>query len=322
MSCLIRFAVAAVLALSASAALAQSYPVRPVRLLVSFPPGGAADIVARMLGQPLAARLGQPVVVENRPGSNGNLAGELAAHAAPDGYTLLLGPSGLFGINPHLYAKLPIDPLVDLLPVASLVSNELILAANPSLPGVDDLRGLIALARASTPPLFYASIGNGSEHHLAMELLKQQAGVELVHVPYRGGGPAAIGVMAGDVAAMFGGGSVAPLVQSGKLKGLAVSGLKRSPLLPDLPAIAEVYPGYEVTIWQGLFAPVGTPAPIVARLRAEVNAILAQPDFAERLAAAGSGGPYVTTPADFVARIRSDHARYGKLIKDIGIKMN
>ena len=322
MSCLIRFAVAAVLALSASAALAQSYPVRPVRLLVSFPPGGAADIVARMLGQPLAARLGQPVVVENRPGSNGNLAGELAAHAAPDGYTLLLGPSGLFGINPHLYAKLPIDPLVDLLPVASLVSNELILAANPSLPAVDDLRGFIALARASTPPLFYASIGNGSEHHLAMELLKQQAGVELVHVPYRGGGPAAIGVMAGDVAAMFGGGSVAPLVQSGKLKGLAVSGLKRSPLLPDLPAIAEVYPGYEVTIWQGLFAPVGTPTPIVARLRAEVNAILAQPDFAERLAAAGSGGPYVTTPADFVARIRSDHARYGKLIKDIGIKMN
>jgi tripartite-type tricarboxylate transporter receptor subunit TctC len=322
MSCLIRFAVAAVLALSASAALAQSYPVRPVRLLVSFPPGGAADIVARMLGQPLAARLGQPVVVENRPGSNGNLAGELAAHAAPDGYTLLLGPSGLFGINPHLYTKLPIDPLVDLLPVASLVSNELILAAHPSLPGVDDLRGLIALARASAPPLFYASIGNGSEHHLAMELLKQQAGVELVHVPYRGGGPAAIGVMAGDVAAMFGGGSVAPLVQSGKLKGLAVSGLKRSPLLPDLPAIAEVYPGYEVTIWQGLFAPVGTPAPIVARLRAEVNAILAQPDFAERLAAAGSGGPYVTTPADFAARIRSDHARYGKLIKDIGIKLN
>ena len=322
MSCLIRFAVAALLALHAGAALAQSYPVRPVRLLVSFPPGGAADIVARMLGQPLAARLGQPVVVENRPGSNGNLAGELAAHAAPDGYTLLLGPSGLFGINPHLYARLPIDPLADLLPVASLVSNELILAANPSLPAVDDLRAFIALARGSTPPLFYASIGNGSEHHLAMELLKQQAGVELVHVPYRGGGPAAIGVMAGDVAAMFGGGSVAPLVQSGKLKGLAVSGLKRSPLLPDLPAIAELYPGYEVTIWQGLFAPVGTPEPIVARLRAEVNAILAQPDFAERLAAAGSGGPYVTTPAEFVARIRSDHARYGKLIKDIGIKLN
>src|SRR5215813_3784438 len=270
MSCLIRFALAALLAMLASAAPAQPYPTRPIRLLVSFPPGGASDLVARTLGQPLGARLGQPVVVENRPGSNGNLAGDLAAHATPDGYTLLLGPSSLFAINPHLYA----------------------------------------------------TIGNGSEHHLAMELLKQQAGIDLVHVPYRGGGPAAIGVMAGDVAAMFGGGSVAPLVQAGKLKGLAVSGQRRSRLLPDLPAIADVYPGYEVTIWQGLFAPVGTPPAIVARLREETNAILAQPDVADKLAAAGSGDPYVTTPADFVARIRSDHARYGRLIKDIGLAVD
>ena len=319
---LIRFAFAAVLAMLASAAPAQTYPTRPIRLLVSFPPGGASDLVARTLGQPLGARLGQPVVVENRPGSNGNLAGELAAHATPDGYTLLLGPSSLFAINPHHYAKMAIDPLKDLLPVASLVSNELILAANPALPSVTDFHGFIAVARAARPPLFYASIGNGSEHHLAMELLKQQAGIDLVHVPYRGGGPAAIGVMAGDVAAMFGGGSVAPLVQAGKLKGLAVSGQRRSRLLPDLPAIADVYPGYEVTIWQGLFAPVGTPLAIVARLREEMNAILAQSDIADKLAAAGSGDPYVTTLADFVARIRSDHARYGKLIKDIGLAVD
>ena len=156
--CFIRFALAAVLAMLASAAPAQTYPTRPIRLLVSFPPGGASDLVARTLGQPLGARLGQPVVVENRPGSNGNLAGELAAHATPDGYTLLLGPSSLFAINPHLYAKMAIDPLKDLLPVASVVSNELILAANPSLPSVTDFRGFIALARAtrgrrcSTPP--------------------------------------------------------------------------------------------------------------------------------------------------------------------------
>src|SRR5262249_20409420 len=284
--CVIRLALATVLAMLASAVLAQPYPTRPIRLLASFPPGGAADLVARTLGQPLGARLGQPVVVENRPGSNGNLAGELAAHATPDGYTLLLGPSSLFAINPHLYAKMAIDPLKELLPVASVVSNELILAANPALPS--DFRGFIAVARDARPPLFYASIGNGSEHHLAMELLKQQAGIDLVHVPYRGGGPAAIGVMAGDVAAMFGGGSVAPLVQAGKLKGLAVSGQRRSRLLPDLPAIAEVYPGYEVTIWQGLFAPVGTPPAIVARLREEANAILAQPDIVQKLAAAGS----------------------------------
>src|SRR5258708_23107393 len=237
--CLIRFALAAVLAMLASAAPAQTYPARPIRLLVSFPPGGASDLVARTLGQPLAARLGQPVVVENRPGSNGHLAGELAARAAPDGYALLLAPSSLLAVNPHLYAKLAIDRLKELLPVASLVVNELILAVNPALSG-KDFQAFVRLARAARPPLFYASIGNGSEHHLAMELLKQQAGVDLVHVPYRGGGPAAIGVMAGDIAAMFGGGSGAPLIQSGKLRGLAVARQPRAPLLPHLPASAEI----------------------------------------------------------------------------------
>src|SRR5438876_11597440 len=312
----------AMLAILAGAAPGEPYPTRPVRLLVSFPPGGASDLVARTLGQPLGPRLGQPVVVENRPGSNGNLAGELAAHATPDGYTLLLGPSSLFAINPHLYAKMAIDPLKDLLPVASLVSNELILAANPALPSVTDFRGFIALARDARPPLFYASIGNGSEHHLAMELLKQQAGIDLVHVPYRGGGPAAIGVMAGDVAAMFGGGSVAPLIQSGKLRGLAVTGQRRSHLLPELPPIAEFYPGYEMTIWQGLFAPVGPAGEVVQRLREDMTAVLAQPDIAEKLAAAGSGEPYVTTVSEFLARIRSDYARYGKLIKDAGLAVD
>ena len=314
-------ALLAMLAMLASAAPGEPYPTRPIRLLVSFPPGGASDLIARTLGQPLSVRLGQPVVVENRPGSNGNLAGELAAHAAPDGYTLLLAPSSLLAVNPHLYAKMAIDPLKELLPVASLVVNELILAVNPALP-VKNFQNFVALARAARPPLFYASIGNGSEHHLAMELLKQQAGIDLVHVPYRGGGPAAIGVMAGDVAAMFGGGSVAPLIQSGKLRGLAVTGQRRSHLLPELPPIAEFYPGYEMTIWQGLFAPVGTPAEIVQRLREDMSAVLAQPDIAEKLAAAGSGEPYVTTVSEFLARIRSDYARYGKLIKDAGLAVD
>ena len=320
-SALIRFALAAALAMLTSAAPGEPYPTRPIRLLVSFPPGGASDLIARTLGQPLSVRLGQPVVVENRPGSNGNLAGELAARAAPDGYALLLAPSSLLAVNPHLYAKMAIDPLKELLPVASLVVNELILAVNPAL-AVKDFQDFVALARAARPPLFYASIGNGSEHHLAMELLKQQAGVDLVHVPYRGGGPAAIGVMAGDIAAMFGGGSVAPLIQSGKLRGLAVTGQRRSHLLPDLPPIAEFYPGYEVTIWQGLFAPIGTPPEIVRRLREDMGAVLAQGDIAEKLAAAGSGEPYVTTVPDFLARIRSDHARYGKLIKDAGLAVD
>src|SRR5262249_52858406 len=162
---LTRLALAASLAvIITTAAHAQSYPARAIRLLVSFPPGGAADLVARVVGQPLSARLGQPIVVENRPGSNGNLAGELCTHAPPDGYTLLLGPSALFGINPHLYAKLPIDPLKELLPVASLVANELVLASNPKLSGAQSFTDFIALAKRSQPPLFYGSIGNGSEH--------------------------------------------------------------------------------------------------------------------------------------------------------------
>jgi tripartite-type tricarboxylate transporter receptor subunit TctC len=294
---------------------------RAIRLLVSFPPGGAADLVARVVGQLLQIRLGQPVVVENRPGSNGNLAGDLVAHAAPDGYTLLLGPSALFGINPHLYARMPIDPLKDLLPVASLVSNELMLASNPKLAGAQTFTDFIALAKRSHPPLFYASIGNGSEHHLSMELLKLFAKIDLTHVPYRGGGPAAIGVMSGDVPAMFGGGSVVPLIQSGQLRGLATSGPKRSTVLPDLPAIAEFYPGYEVTLWQGIFAPLGTPAAIVEKLRSEVNAVLAQSDVAEKLAAAGSGTPYITTLDEFTARIRKDNASYGGVIKSIGVRV-
>jgi tripartite-type tricarboxylate transporter receptor subunit TctC len=304
----------------AADASAQSYPNRPVRLFVSYPPGGAADIVARAIGTPLAARLGQPVVVENRPGSNGNTAGEIVARAAPDGYSLLLGPSALFGINPHLYGRMSIDPLRDLLPVASVVSNALLLAANPTL-GPTNFRDFVEFARRTRPPLFYASIGNGSEHHLAMELLKQQAGIDLTHVPYKGGGPAALGVMAGDVAAMFGGGSVASLVASGKLRGLAISGHARSGAFPDLPAIAEFYPTYEVTLWQGLFAPVGTPPEVVERLRTEVNAVLAQSEVMDKLAAAGSGDPYISTQAEFAARIRADYDRYGKVIRAIGLKV-
>jgi tripartite-type tricarboxylate transporter receptor subunit TctC len=322
MACLTRWAFVILAAMIATAAAAETYPARPIRLIVSFPPGGAADIVARLVGQPLSVRLGQPVVIENRPGANGNLAGELVARAAPDGYTLLAGPSGLFAINPHLYAKMAFDPLKELVPIASVQFNTLLLTANPAIAAGKNFRDFVDLARKTKPPLFYASIGNGSEHHLAMELLKRQAGIELIHVPYRGGGPAALGVIAGDVAAMFGGGSVATLVQSGKLWGLATSGPRRSALLPDLPAIAEFYPGYEVSLWQGLFAPAGTPPAIIERLRSEVNAVLAEPEYGAKLTAAGSGEPFITTPDEFAARIRGDHEKYGKVIKEIGVKVN
>ena len=318
---LIGLLLAAAFAATGTAATAQTYPTRPIKLLVSYPPGGASDLIARVFAAPLSERLGQPVVVENRPGANGNVAAEAAARAEPDGYTLFLGPSSVFAINPHLYARMPVDPLKDFAPIASLIENELVLAANTKLTEGMDFRGFIALAKKSDPPLFYASIGNGSEHHLAMELLKRAAGIELTHVPYKGGGPAAVGVIAGNVAAMFGGGSVVPLVKNGQLHALAVTGPTRSKVLPDLPTIGEVYPGYEVTLWQGLFAPAGTPAPVLARLQKEAEAVRLMPDVAKKIAAAGAGEPWVMTQAEFVTHIRADNDKFGKVIDSIGVKV-
>jgi tripartite-type tricarboxylate transporter receptor subunit TctC len=301
-------------------AAAEDYPVRPIRLYLAFPPGGAADIVARLVAQPLSARLGQPVVVENKPGSGGNIVGELIAHAAPDGYSLLIGPDNLFTINPHLFSKMSFDPLKDIVPVATVQSNVLALAINPKVPA-NDFKEFIALAKRTDPPLFYASIGNGSLHHLAMEMLKQEAGIKLTHVPYRGGGPAAVAVLAGEVAGMFGGGSVFPMLKSGQLRGLAVSSRKRSAELPDLPSISEFYPDYEATIWQGLFAPAGTPRDVIDKLRKEVGAILETKDFADKLAKTGSGEPYITTLDEFKARMQRDYERYGQIVKAAGVQV-
>ena len=322
MRALIAFVLAVASAAIAAPTAAQNYPTRPIRFLVSYPPGGASDLIARLVAEPLSQRLGQPIVVENRPGANGNIAAELAARAAPpDGYTMFLGPSSVFAINAHLYARMPVDPIKDLIPVASLMENELVLAANPAQTKGMDFRAFIAHARASNPSLLYGSIGIGSEHHLAMELLKKAANIEMTHVPYKGGGPAAVGVMAGNVTAMFGGGSVVTLVKSGQLHALAVSGAKRSIALPDLPTIGEFYPGYEVTIWQGLFVPAGTPAGVVARLRAEATAVRTLPEIAQKLAAAGAGEPWVTTDAEFAARIRADYEKFGKAIAAMGGKV-
>ena len=317
---LARFFAVVAAALAVLPAAAEDYPTRPIRLYLAFPPGGAADIVARLLAQPLAARLGQPVVVENKPGSGGNIVGELIAHAAPDGYSLLVGPDNLFTINPHLFSRMSFDPLKDIVPVATVQSNVLALAINPKVPA-NDLKEFIALAKRTDPPLFYASIGNGSLHHLAMEMLKQEAGIKLTHVPYRGGGPAGIAVLAGDVSVMFGGGSVFPMLKSGQLRGLAVSSRRRSPELPQLPSISELYPDYEATIWQGLFAPAGTPQVIIERLRKEVGAILETKDFADKLAKTGSGEPYITTLDEFKARIRRDFERYGRIVKAAGVQV-
>jgi tripartite-type tricarboxylate transporter receptor subunit TctC len=312
--------VAAGAALFCAAASAQ-YPTRAIKLIIPIPPGGAPDISARVLGQRLAELLGQPVVAENRPGSNGNIAIDLVAKSAPDGYTLGLLADSMMTINPHLYKSMQTDPIKDLAPVASVVSNQWVLSVNPSVP-VKTFREFIEYARAANPPLAYASGGNGSIHQLAMEMLKGRAGISLVHVPYKGGSPATTATVAGETAVMFSGTSSAPQIRAGRLRALAVTGLKRSPLFPELPTIAEFYPGYEVTIWLGLFAAAGTPEPLLARLHTEVNKALAEPEVKSRLNAAGGLEPYISTAREFSELIRRDYERYGKVVKDVGVKVD
>ena len=255
-------------------ARAQSYPTRPIHLVTGNPPGGATDFIARAIGQPLSVRLGQSIVIDNRPGANGNISAEVVAKAAPDGYTLLYANDSLAVVNPHIYSTASVKVMQDLVPVVTTVSNQLVLAVNPQAVPVNDFPAFIEFARKPNTTLFYASIGNGSHHHLAMEILKQRAGIDLTHVPYRGGGPASIAVIAGENALMFGGTSVVNHIKNGKLKGLAVSGSKGWPTMPELPGIGEFYPGYQATLWHGIYAPRGTPQPILDKLRTELNAVL------------------------------------------------
>jgi tripartite-type tricarboxylate transporter receptor subunit TctC len=307
----------AVLVLPFAMVAQAQYPNRPIKVLVPNPPGGATDTLARVVGPKLADALGQPVIVENRPGSNGNLSSELTARAAPDGYTLLLAPDSQIVINPHLYAKMPLDTVKDLLPVATLVSTQLVLAVNPSLP-VKTLPEFVEFARRANPPLAYASIGNGSQHHLTMEMLKARTGIDLIHVPYKGGGPATMAILGGEVSAMVGGNSVAAHIRAGKLRAIALAGKQRSASYPDVPTMGEFYPGLEVTTWLGYFAPQGVPAPVLAKLRAEINRLLGEADLRERLRNVGGLDPFVTTPEEFTAMIRADFAKYGQIVKAVG----
>ena len=297
------------------------YPSRPIKLIVSSAPGSGPDTIARVLGERLSPLLGQPVVVENRAGSNGNIATDVTAKSAPDGYTVVIVSDSMIVINPHLYAKMPLDTLKDLAPVATVASNTFFLSIHPSVPA-KNLQEFIEHAKKANPPLAYASAGNGSQHQMAMEMLKLRAGIDLVHVPYKGGAPAATATVAGEVSAMFSGASTGPLIHAGRLRGLAATGRSRSPLFPELPTIGEIYPGYELSVWLGIFAPAGVPDAVLARLRADINRVLAMPEVKERLNAAGGLEPYVTTPQEFAERIRSDYEKYGKLVKQIGAKVD
>ena len=320
MAALLRFAATLLAALFVTTASAQ-YPVRPVRLLVPIPAGGAPDIAARVVGQKLSEFLGQQFVVDNRPGSNGNIASDLVAKSLPDGYTLGLLADSQITINPHLYARMPLDTLKDLAPVATVASNQFVLSVNPALP-VKTLQEFVDYARKVNPPLVYASGGNGSQHQICMEMLKQRAGINLVHVPYKGGVPATTATVAGETMAMFAGTSSAPQIRAGRLRALAVTGAHRASIFPELPTIGEVYPGYELTIWLALFAPPGTPPAIMAQLRGAVSRALATSEVKEKLNSAGGLDPYATTPEAFAALIRRDYEKYGKLVKSVGIKVD
>jgi len=318
----LRRLLAALLALCAVAGAAQAqYPSRPVRVLIPQPPGGANDNIARVIGPPLGDALGQPLIVENRPGANGNLAMEIVAKAPPDGYTLLLGADAQIVVNPHFYSQLSFDTMRDLAPVASLVNTQMVLAANPALP-VKNLQEFIDYARRARPPLAYGSIGNGSLHHLVMEMLKQRAQIDLLHVPFKGGGPATIALLAGEISVAFGGNSVTGHVRAGKLRALAVAGKQRSAAFPDVPRLAEFYPGFEVTPWLALFAPAGVPGPVMARLREATNTLLADPAMAERIRRVGGLEPYVSTPDEFATLLRAEYARYGEIVKMVGAKID
>ena len=298
------------------------YPAKPVRLVVTVSPGGAPDTVSRVLGDKVSPLLGQPVVVENRAGSNGNIAMELVARSEPDGHTLVVVADSMIVINPHMYAKMPIDVLKDLVPVSPVAQqSNFILSVHPSVP-VKTFQQFIEYTKKVNPPLAYSSAGNGSQHQMAMEMLKSRAGIKLVHVPYKGGAPATKAALAGEVSATFSGASSAPQIQAGKLRALAVTGRQRSPLFPELPMIGEFYPGYELTTWIAIFAPAGVPEAALSRLRAEINKALAVPEVAKRFNAAGGLEPFITTPQQFSERIRADYDKYGKLVKLIGAKVD
>jgi tripartite-type tricarboxylate transporter receptor subunit TctC len=307
-------------AFTCASALAQNgYPARSIRLIVPSAPGGGTDFTARTIGQKLGESLGQTVIIDNRTGAAGNIGVEIAAKASPDGYTLVM-PITSFSVNPHLYAKLPFDTVKDFAPIVLASSTPLFLVVHPSVPA-KTVTELIAVAKAKPGELNYANSGNGTTAHLAGELLKKMARIDLVSVPYKGGGPAVIDLVAGRVQIYFS--TLPPAlshVQAGRLRGLAVTTLKRVNLIGDVPTVAESgLPGFEVVGWFGIFAPAGTPRPVIAKLNKEINQVLSMPDVQQRFASQGlipGGG----TPEELGRFLRAEMAKWGALIKEVGIK--
>ncbi|WP_395059106.1 Bug family tripartite tricarboxylate transporter substrate binding protein [Polaromonas sp.] len=316
---LLAIALAAGAMLTAAHAQTASWPSKPVRVIVNFPPGGAADQLARAIGVPLAEALGQPVVVENRGGANGNIGGEAVAKAPADGYTLLMSSGGMVSVNPHLYPKMAFDPAKDLMPVAAAARVLVFLEVKPSLP-VNNIKEFLAYIKANPGKLSFGSPGNGSSPHLATEMMKIQTNTFAVHVPYRGAAPAMQDLLGGQLDFMFDPGIGLQHVKAGKLKLLAVGSAKRSPLFPDVPTLDEAgLKGFDADTWFGFYAPAGTPPAIVNRLNSEINKILGSQAVKDRILAIG-GIPAPMSPSDFNMRASIDGARFGALIKARNIK--
>ncbi len=297
-----------------------NYPTRPISIVVPVPPGGAADFIARTIGAKLHDALGQPVVIVNRGGAGGTIASASVAKADPDGYTLLLNSITTHGIGPHLYSNLSYDSTKDFSPITLVAKLPLIMTVNASVPA-KSVADVIALATAQPGALSFASSGNGGAPHLAGELFKRITGTDLLHVPYRGSGPAVVDLVAGRIAIMFDAApSLLPFVTADKLRPLAAASAARHPLLPDVPTFAELgIRGMEISLWYGTAVPAGTPPPIVERLNAELVKILAMPEIGEVFAKQGAdaaGG----SPEQFAAFMREEHARWGVVVKDAGIK--
>lgn len=317
---LIRLAAAMALVLASSAAFAQAWPSKPIRLVVCYPPGGVTDVIARLVAQPLSEALGQTIVVENKPGANGMIGSEIVAGSAPDGYTLLMYVDGNT-VLPSIMKKMPFEPLKAFAPITVLGRGSHVIVAHPTLP-VHSLAELIAYARKRPGELSYASPGLASPQSLSMEAIKKASGIDIVHVPYKGGGQAIADVASGQVKlGVLGMAPALPHIKSGKLVPLAVTGGKRSPLLPNVPTVAEAaLPGFETVQWQGMAAPAGTPTAVIARLHDELVRIMATPAVVERLSSIGMDNSTSPTPEDFRRLIESDLARWPAVVKAAGIE--
>ena len=300
-------------------ALAQSYPNRPVRVVVTFPPGGTPDIYGRVMAAELQKMWGQPVVVENRTGAGGTIGTDSVAKAAPDGYTLLFAADATVTLAPAVIAKMPYDPVRDLTPIVNVTAGPFVLMANPAFPA-NTLAEFIALAKKEPGRIPYASSGAGGQQHLAMESVRTMAGIDVVHVPYKGFGQGVTDVLANQVPLIFGGITASiSYTSSGKLKALGVTSPKRARALPNVPAIAETLPGFDITAWYGFLGPAKLPAEIVRRINADSRAIIARPDFQERLVKDGIE-PVGNTPEQFAEEIKADIARWAKIVKAAGVK--